>query len=69
MNFYLLGQTHAVLDRLLEAAVRPEARTLTAVDPDYVAVRLGALFHLAFDGGLLQVPARDDGPDAPRSAR
>lgn len=65
LNFYLLGHAHAVLACLLEAAVRPDAGTPAAVDPDFAAVRLGALFHLAFDGGLLQLPA--DG--TPRSAR
>ncbi|MFI9842259.1 hypothetical protein ACIHFD_34855 [Nonomuraea sp. NPDC051941] len=52
LHFYLLDHTHAVLDRLLEAAIR-----------------LGALFHMAFDGGLLQLPAHGDGSGAPRSAR
>ncbi len=65
LNSYLLGHTHAILACLLEAAVRPDARTPAAGDPDFAAVRLGALFHLAFDGGLLQLHRGD----APRSAR
>ncbi|MFB4274593.1 DUF6401 family natural product biosynthesis protein [Nonomuraea sp. MTCD27] len=66
LTYYLLGHSHAVLAGLLEAAVRPDASTPAAVDPDFAAVRLGAMFHLAFDGGLLQLPAQGD---APRSAR
>ncbi|MDX3109665.1 hypothetical protein ACIBO5_52465 [Nonomuraea angiospora] len=69
LDFYLLGHTHAVLTYLLEAALRPDAHTPASVDPDFAAVRLGVVFHLAFDGGLLQLPAQGDGPDAPRSAR
>jgi hypothetical protein len=67
LTFYLLGHTQAVLASLLEAAVRPDASTPAAVDPDFAALRLGALFQLAFDGGLLQLLAQ--GGDAPRSAR
>ncbi|MGW2150511.1 hypothetical protein ACWCOT_39815 [Nonomuraea bangladeshensis] len=57
LSYSLLGHTHAVLARLLEVAVRPDALTPAAVDPDFAAVRLGAMFHLAFDGGLLQLPS------------
>jgi hypothetical protein len=65
LTYYLLGHTHAVLACLLEAAVRPDASTPATVDSDFAAVRLGAMFHLAFDGGLLRLPAQ--GGDAPRS--
>ncbi|MET9340752.1 DUF6401 family natural product biosynthesis protein [Nonomuraea sp. NPDC003804] len=58
LNSYLQGHSHALLACLLEAALRPDADTLAATDPDFAAVRLGALFHLAFDGGLLQLPAQ-----------
>lgn len=69
LDFYLLGHIHAVLEYLLEAAMRPDdATSLAATDPDFAAVRLGALFHLAFDGGLLQLPAAS-GADVPPSAR
>ncbi len=57
LSYFLLGHTHAVLARLLEVAVRPDALTPAVVDPDFAAVRLGALFHLAFDGGLLRLPS------------
>ncbi|MEV0237821.1 hypothetical protein [Nonomuraea sp. NPDC050786] len=68
LHFYLLGHAHAVLDLLLEAAIRPDDPTSpAATDPDFAAKRLGALFHLAFDGGLLQLPAQGDGPNASRS--
>ncbi|MEV4176925.1 hypothetical protein [Nonomuraea sp. NPDC049709] len=60
LTYYLLGHSHAVLAGLLEAALRPDASTPAAVDPDFAAVRLGAMFHLAFDGGLLQLPGPGD---------
>ncbi|MFG6200022.1 hypothetical protein [Nonomuraea sp. JJY05] len=61
LDFYLLGDTHAVLTGLLEAALRPDARTPASVDPDFAAVRLGAVFPLAFDGGRpLRPPLPDD---------
>ena len=64
LNFYLLGHAHAMLDGMLEVAVRPGAPTsLAAVDPDFAAVRLGAMFHLAVDGGLLRLPSIADADD------
>lgn len=53
-----------MLDGMLEVAVRPGAPTsLAAVDPDFAAVRLGAMFHLAVDGGLLRLPSIADADD------
>ncbi|MEU6786817.1 hypothetical protein ABZ912_47140 [Nonomuraea angiospora] len=69
LHFYLLDHTHAVLDRLLEEAISPGDPTSLATAPDFAATRLGALFHMAFDGGRLQPPAHGDGSGAPRSAR
>ncbi|MFD9950329.1 hypothetical protein ACFWYW_56630 [Nonomuraea sp. NPDC059023] len=48
-----------MLDVLLEQALRPGA---AATDPDFAAVRLGALFQLAFDGGLLRLPTPGHDP-------
>jgi hypothetical protein len=59
LNYYLLGHTHALLAGLLQSALRPEAPRPAAGDPDFVAVHLGALFHLAFDGGLLRLSQGD----------
>jgi hypothetical protein len=60
---------HAILDCPLEAAMRPDdATSLAATARDFAAVRLGALFHLAFDGGQLQLPAAS-GADVPPDAR
>ncbi|MEV4080267.1 hypothetical protein AB0J43_08260 [Nonomuraea fuscirosea] len=66
LTFYLLGHTHTVLASLLDASVRPDSPSPASADPDFAVIRLGALFHLAFDGGLLQLP---DHGEAPRSAR
>ncbi|MEV8636674.1 hypothetical protein AB0395_34030 [Streptosporangium sp. NPDC051023] len=59
MNGYLLGHAHALLQDLLEAAVEAEASGTPATmgDRDSVMVRLGALFQLAFDEGLLTLRA------------
>ncbi|PZG19942.1 DUF6401 family natural product biosynthesis protein [Nonomuraea aridisoli] len=66
LNAYLLGHAHAVVDCLVEAAMRPGGESPAAADPDFVAVRLGAMFHLAFDGGLLRLPAQADAPPSAR---
>ncbi|MFF4414535.1 hypothetical protein ACFYY8_18570 [Streptosporangium sp. NPDC001559] len=59
---YLLGHTHGLLDRLLDAAVDAEASSTPAASEGegWVMVRLGGLFRLAADEGLLPVrqPAR-----------
>ena len=66
LTYYLLGHTHAALARLLEVRDRSGCFDARHGRPRLAAVRLGAMFHLAFDGGLLQLPAQGD---APRSAR
>ncbi|MFC7387165.1 hypothetical protein [Sphaerisporangium rhizosphaerae] len=51
---YLLGQTHALLQNLLDAAVSEDDGSSTRT-PDTVPVQLGAMFQLAFDAGLLKL--------------
>ncbi|MFI6889938.1 hypothetical protein [Streptosporangium canum] len=59
LNFYLLGQTHALLQDLLDAAIDSEDDASPALSGrgDSVSVRMGAMFQLAFDGGLLTLEA------------
>lgn len=61
LNGYLLGHAHALLQELLEAAVDAEASgtSATLTGGDWVMVRLGALFQLAFAEGLLTLREPD----------
>jgi hypothetical protein len=65
LNAFLLGYAHALLMELLDAAVRtddgPGGPSSPADDGTWAAIRLGAMFQMAFDGGLLKLapPAAD----------
>lgn len=61
LNGYLLGHAHALLQKLLEAAVDAVASgtSATLTGGDWVMVRLGALFQLAFAEGLLALREPD----------
>ncbi|RCG17277.1 hypothetical protein DQ384_39820 [Sphaerisporangium album] len=53
---YLLGQTHALLQELLDAAMDEDGGSSAGtLDGDSASVRLGAMFQLAFDAGLLKL--------------
>ncbi|GAA3606183.1 hypothetical protein GCM10022419_108800 [Nonomuraea rosea] len=65
-TYCLLGHTHAVLACLLEAAVRPDAPTPAAIDPDFATVRRHVPSGLRRRPAAAARPGRRRSPIRPR---